>query len=231
MLLVVALFATTMMAKSQEMSSSDLKPTSGYTVEVNFLPANTSSPVSMQALKGRMFLSENMAVRVGLNIGMNKTYDENIAGGTSTNPNEEVTNSYFIFGLTPGIEMHMEGTKRLSPYFGAELGFFTKSSKGEIVNNGNTSGNKLETTGCWTDGSNKAYSQFGLNVILGTDFYVSKNLYIGAEVGFGFANTSFKEIEVSTTTGSITNTITTPKSKDFSLGFNYNPCIRLGWAF
>jgi hypothetical protein len=36
---------------------------------------------------------------------------------------------------------------------------------------------------------------FGLNLLAGTDFYFADNIYLGAELGFGFQTTSNKDTE------------------------------------
>lgn len=215
----------------QEMQDNgSYKPTSGFTTEVNFLPANTSAPISMNCLKLRMFLSESMAIRLGFDLGMHSTKSTVVANDPA-NPNEETKNSYFLFGLRPGIEMHMGDMSRLSPYVGAEFAFVTKSSKTEITNYNNVNNNTVETKNVWFSGSNPGYTEISFNLLLGADYYFSQHLYCGAEMGLGFANTSFKEQKVTTTVSNISITVTQPKSSSMDLGINYIPAIRLGWAF
>lgn len=228
-LLFVSAFTFITVAQERQDDGS-FKPTSGFTTEVNFIPANTAAPISMNFLKLRMFMSESMALRLGFDLGMHSEKSTKLSTVT-TDPNEETKNSYFIFGLNPGIEMHMGDMPKLSPYVGAELGISMKTSKTTVTNAGNVNNNTIETTNCWADGSNPGYFELSLNFILGTDYYFSKHLFMGAEMGLGFANTSFKEQKQTATSGGVSITVTNPKSSSMNFGINYNPAIRLGWAF
>jgi len=228
-LLFISAFAFITVAQ-EKLDDGSYKPTSGFTTEVNFIPANTAAPISMNFLKIRMFMSESMALRLGFDLGMHSN-KSTVMSTVTTEPNEETKNSYFIFGLNPGIEMHMGDMPKLSPYVGAELGISMKSSKTTVTNAGNVNNSTLETENKWADGSNPGYTEFSFNVILGADYYFSQHVFMGAEMGLGFANTSFKEQKETATSGGISLTVTTPKSSSMNLGINYTPAIRFGWAF
>lgn len=211
--------------------NAQYKPTSGFTAEVNFRPF-TATPIQVNYLKARMFLSENMAVRLGLELNsFGKTDKAVFNAGTPTELIEETKSSYFIFGLNPGIEMHMPGTDRLSPYFGAELNFSMKSSSTDITNKGGNANKTEKYEGCWSDGTNNAYSIFGLNLLFGADYYITKSLYMGAEMGLGFQSRSGKDITFTATTGGVSNSYKVPGGSETNLGVNFNSAIRLGWAF
>ncbi len=222
----------------QEMQDNgSYKPTSGFTTEVNFVPANTSMPISMDYLKLRMFMSENMAIRLGFNFNMRSEKYENLPPVGSTAPIEKTKNSYTIFGIVPGIELHMGDMPKLSPYVGADLGFFLKSSKTEITNWGNEN-YTYESNGAWSTAgiypvptvlSEQGYTQIVFNLVLGTDYYFSKHFFTGIEIGLGLENTSYKEIKITSNRPDVSETI--PKTKIMNIGFNYNPAFRLGWAF
>jgi hypothetical protein len=181
----------------------------------------------MDYFKMRMFLSEKQAFRLGVDLAM-ASEKSTINNGTNK-PESTLKNSYFVFGLHPGIEMHYKGTDRLSPYSGAEIGFVMKSSKGSCDNLNGNANDKKETKKVWTDGTNQAFSSLGLNLFTGFDYYVLKSLYLGAEIGFGFATVTDAETTVTTTAGNTTTEVKTPKSSGMNLGFNYNAAIRLGW--
>lgn len=205
-------------------SNAQFKPSQGdFSAEVNFRPLS-ANPIQIDYLKGRMFLNSNMAIRLGFEFNSySNTTKTDFSGIT-----EETKSSYFVFGLRPGIEFHMKGTDRLSPYYGADLIFSTKSSSKEITNTGGTSGKTVKYEGAWDNtGTQAAYTMIGLNLVFGTDYYVTKNLYMGAELGFGFISTSYKDISYP----SGTTTITIPGASESNLGVNFNSAIRLGWAF
>jgi len=210
-------------------------PTSGFSAEVNFNPLSVSnSPISLDYLKARMFLNENIAVRLGFELN---SYSEDSKSVSNPGPNQivqETKSSYFIFGLHPGIEYHIKGTDRLSPYVGAEINFSMKSATSTITNYQNVSGESIKYDGGWDNAgtTNPAYTKIGFNIICGTDYYVAKHLYLGVEVGLGLSSTSYKDV---TTTYTIPNTTitptTTPGGSNTSVGVVYNSLIRLGWSF
>ena len=72
---------------------------------------------------------------------------------------------------------------------------------------------------------------FGLNLVLGADWYFSKHIYMGTEVGFGFQSISEKDTETTNSTGPGTDTATQLNGSTFNLGPNVNGAIRLGFLF
>lgn len=217
MLLVVALFATTMMAKSQEMSSSDYKPASGdIAIEVNAAPFS-ASPISINGLKGRYFISDNMVARLGLTV---KSLSKKTIDNTDPNNTVESKENMFSFGLQPGIEIHRDVTNRFNTYFGGELLFSTQSAKTEVK-----SGSTTTTQDGVGMGVRKGTS-FGLNAILGGDYYITKKIYLGAEIGFGFISEKSPELKWGDP-----SVVQMAEEKNFGLGFNYNSMFRLGFKF
>lgn len=218
---LVAVMALTVAVQAQD----DIKAGS-VSLEVQFLPAN-NVPIQLDYLRARYFLSENMAVRVGFLLNRYAESDENT--NTATPPVTEIESySHLTFGFFPGIEMHFPVGERLSPYVGAEIGFMSKSSSSEIQNVNNVSGVNISSSGIWVDGTNQAYSSFGLNLVTGMDFYIYQGLYMGVELGLGFESFGFKDFSI---TSGATTVTTTSNAKQSSLGLNTVNAIRLGWKF
>lgn len=193
-------------------------------VEVNFIPLSTTdTPIQLNFLKGRFFLSDNMAVRLGFMFDIS-TISDTQPDPANINNIEKETDRITDFGLMPGIEIHFPLGNRVSPYVGAELGFTTRSTKYEYSTNFNN--DNITQTGIG------GFTQFGLNMLVGTDVAIYKGLYLGAEFGFGFSTTSFPDVVTTATTGGVTVTETiVDNSSVFSLGTVFNPAIRLGWTF
>src|SRR5688572_13378152 len=108
--------------KAQNTASGEggIKPASGdITMEanVNLLNGNVNLSNSLNQIRGRYFLSDDMAFRLGTNIRYR-----------SDDPEVNIKTSTFEFSLAPGIEKHFAGTNRLSPYIGADLLFGFKRS-------------------------------------------------------------------------------------------------------
>ena len=200
-------------------------------LEVQFAPLS-ASPVSISGIRLRIFNSETSAIRLGLFLGGSNT--EEITQETNTEIDAlELINvdKSFDFSIRPGYEMHFAGTDRLSPYVGAELLFGMSNSTSEVQeqyldDNDNEQVKTLITkTGT---------STFGLNVVAGADFYFSDAIYLGAELGFGFASVKDKEIEKTwenPADGDKDDTDTLGNTKSSSWGPNYQGTIRLGWLF
>lgn len=86
--------------------------------------------------------------------------------------------------------------------------------------------------------SERAFSSYGLNLLLGTDVFVYKNLYMGFEIGIGYELTKHKQIKLEINDFGETdpkiieeNKSTYPSSKTSDFGFYSNNSIRLGVYF
>ncbi|MEO8148278.1 MAG: hypothetical protein ABI723_11600 [Bacteroidia bacterium] len=180
------------------------------------------------------------------------------------NPQADRSDKTFSFSIRPGYEKHFAGTERLSPYIGAEIIFTMSNTKSEVdsITLGNysiayddTSSLKYVpaayTTQTLTQKSGS--TTFGINLIAGFDYYIAKNLSLGAELNFGYYHTGYKDLEseyvknttsftsvtdinnVTHNTVSSTNAVTSaPKQKQGSssgFGPGVVTAIKLGWLF
>lgn len=216
MLLTIAIAMVSLYASAQESENSDFKPTKGsFATELNFNPfkGNLSFNNVLNQVKGRYFLSPQLALRLGFNIN---TLDSTQNYGTPYGSQASFTNDKRTsnsFGLNFGIEKHFKGTKRLSPYIGVDAFWGTKSTKQESSNNASTTTIK----NAWityqyiqspnppyyyttvTSVTENAYSRFGVTAVAGFDFYMAKNFFLGYEFNLGYSKTSYKTPEVTVT--------------------------------
>jgi len=200
-----------------------LKPSAGdFTAEVEFRPLS-ASPINLTYFRGRFFISNELAVRTGVNIYYKTQKDEPNDG------KDESKQSTLLFGIYPGIERHFRNMKRLSPYIGGELGIAYKTSKDTYTSNSETGQFETVYKGAWSDGSERGYFSLGLNLLIGTDYYISKNLFVGIEMGFGLQTITDSKVNVERT-GYPDDTYS-EKSNTMEIGINYNSAIRLGYAF
>lgn len=208
---------------TSNVNAQDYKPAGGEkNIEVNFAPLG-GNPISINNLRFRYFKSSDMAYRLGINIVSNSNTTETVeTNGAGDDVTLEDVTSNFGISINPGIEKHFAGTDRLSPYYGAELNFSMNSSKEtDQEQNATFDGTDESET---TDGA----TTFGLNLLLGADWYFSKNIYMGTEVGFGFSTTSNADTEFTPAQG---DGVSTPNGGSFNLGPNFNSSIRLGFLF
>jgi len=222
-ILVLILFTSvSLLSSAQNDNSESMKPSDGYTLEVNFTPFDGPNMISINSLNFRMFLSNENAIRLGLILNRQAWKTDNEKAGDDMYINKQST---FLFGLKPGIEKHFTGTNRLSPYFGAEIDFRLFAAKAE-----ETIGSEINEISGATDEdfTNRKYVYFGLGLVAGTDYYFSKNIYLGAEIGFGYGIKSYGSVDI--TEGNTTTTVG-DKTTESMFGQNFKPALRLGWKF
>jgi len=177
------------------------------------------------------------------------------------------------FSIAPGLEYHFGKWERMSLYVGGELFFGVTTSKSTIDENKTSlnyrnfdsypSENYVYTEKVDYESSTEAknckrgygygnndYIQnapmaFGINALLGMDFYIYKGLYMGAEFGLGYAyqtylKGSYKENSITVTTPDIGTPDIKDNSKEVKVedkisagnfSVRYNPMIRVGWKF
>jgi hypothetical protein len=179
LVLALALVATfTALAQdSLSVSTSELKPVAGNrTAEVGF---NFESGTFLKGgqLRFRKFNTDTKAMRLGISADLDKILVD------------EITATYAAITVTPGIERHFAGTKRLSPYIGAELPLSYAYSRYESPNR--------TIKGAWDEGNqNRAHIGIGVNALAGVDLYLIKNLYVGFEFGTGISYQRDQKVEV-----------------------------------
>jgi len=230
LLLVVAFAAVGTFAFAQKPVAGDRTAEVGLNLQTGTAPISYNVP----ELRFRMFKSEDMAYRLRANIGsMSRTYSQDI-GGVAW---EAKDNSGINIALAAGVEKHFAGTKRLSPYIGAEVGINFGTGRtveatnddapvfagfGSGITSGNVAaGNKYEQ---------KFGSTFGLGIgaVMGADYYVADGVYVGVEFGLGLINiTSTGEGEITTQAGSAKG----GKASSFDLFGVTGSGVRLGYKF
>ena len=188
---------------------------------VDFRPFNNGGKEMFEniGINASYFITDKDALRLGLNFGLN-----NEKQGESTATTTKDTRKSTLFGIAAGYERHFGKFDRLDIYAGAEAELSLKSSSAKSENTAGYSEIKGAQS---TAGANRGYTQFGVGVFTGANFYVYKKLYVGAEIEFAFSNTSWKKIETSNGT---TSTEIAPKATGTELKFAVNPALRLGWT-
>ena len=155
------------------------KPTAGtYIMEATMTPDITgggifslpslNSDLGMLGVKVRKFSSDTKALRMGANL-------------TIMNSGEEDVDTEFTVGASLGVEHHMKGAERLSTYWGYEANLGYVSSNGtQLAEDDELFGVKHTKFG------------FGANAFTGFDYYIMPKIYLGAEVSYGLAVTNKK---------------------------------------
>lgn len=226
-----------------------------WTAELNVNPfqGQISLNNALNQIKVRYFATDNLAYRLAFNIN-NVRRDNGQSSAYGSNPieNSDIKKST-TFGLNLGFEKHLTGTRRLSPYIGAEIAFGMKSAKETIDSKQSTT----EIKGGWQstqvlqynngngtyyytsiNNTDIGYQSFGINIVTGFDYYVAKNFFFGYEMLLGYNYTKYTKVETTFTpkpgqtsqTGA-NNSYPDQTGKEHSFGPKIINGIRLGYTF
>lgn len=231
-LLLAGLAASTLAASAQNHQHEDFKffkPKKGdFTTEAGLVGGILDSDFTLNnnsgMLRGRYFMKNNLALRVGMNLSI-ANEKENVYGAASALGFSSTTNT--TFALHAGIEKHFKGTARLSPYIGGDIlfGLNCLNEKSDANNDGVYQAN-YSTSLKRTDVS------LGLRGVVGADYYIAPKVYLGGEVGLGLMKTWAGDATYEYNDG-ITSSVNTISSTGST--FNFSPTIvtgvRIGFVF
>lgn len=224
-IIIIAIFGLVNTAYSQ--SEEQYKATSGITTEVGFSPFDSEGPViHLTNLNVRWFFKPDYALRLGLTPNYHSEFQDKVASSPAT-----FTNKGFGMRLNPGIEKHFAGTDRLSPYIGAELIIQSSTSKFLIEYDTISQIGNLNEEIIYGKSDETKRNRFvaGVGLFAGTDFYISKNLYMGVEFSYNFQNV-FPSKFTRKIDGKEIDQFQS-ESSGFSLNSSTEGMIRLGWKF
>ena len=142
-------------------NGGDIKAAGGeVTLEanVNILGNNVTLSNSLNQVRVRYFLSDEMAARLGAHLSFNTNV-----------PAPDAKTRAMEFSIAPGVEKHFAGTNRLSPYLGAELVLGIRSAHYELDGPGNSS---VEVKGSFgpADNTNRGFFLVGVGAVGGFRF-------------------------------------------------------------
>ena len=177
----------------------------------------TDFQLNTSGVKFRYFLKEDLALRLGLNVG--NTKNELVTG---VDPNLLTTTvKASDFAVTLGVEKHFVGSDRLSTYAGADLVIGSASTNTDAINQ---NGNYSKTSG-------GAGTKFGVRLLTGADYYIAKKVFLGVEAGISFLSGKDKDGVLETKTGNVVVTTTTTGAKRFNIATAVFGGVRLGYQF
>ncbi len=158
-----------------------------YSLEGNVNFSKDGMAWNSPDLRLRYFFKDNMAARItlGRSTGSTKftedvstTVYDSLGNATVTTSTVDRETSSSSTNVNLGIEYHLPGTDRMSPYFSGQIGFGRGS---------NTDANDNETSS----------NSMGFGIGAGLDYYLVENLYVGVEFGLNY-NSSTDENDVKT---------------------------------
>lgn len=255
---ILLMMVSSVVISQNEENSLTIRPANkNFAIELDFIPFSQDGPINLNTFRSRLFLSQNLALRLGFNIDQQNLTNEvprlfNEGDGNNLLKFDTYEMDYFVWGINAGVEYHVLKNTRVSPYIGLDVGFEKKSSSYEDEINFrqyNSPGysyevKKTEVENAWWDQiiyydpygdpfydyvpSERAYNAWTLNIVAGTDIYILKHFYTGIELGFGLNAIKYKEAIVKED-GVVL--LKYKESKDNTFGLNFNNAIRIGFWF
>ena len=202
-----------------------------FTTEIGVnLSSNSSinSTINSFGLNGRYFFKSNIAMVGGLSGSYNKTdkaFYELPDGSGKKGSDKRITKNVEI---SLGIQKHLKGTKRLSPFIGGEVFSNFGSNK---ISRINTNGSTYDESFTYDIASKN--QTFGVRAVVGFDYWIAQGLYIGAI--FKPISISYKEEKddvITITDFGVTTNRVSPGSKVLQMNtFERMANIRFGWVF
>ena len=238
-IVLLALLATTGFGASAQkgklaafFDSDGLKPKQGkVTTEFGLTGGILNSDFTLNEgtgnlLKFRYFVKDKLALRLGANIGINNRTENFYTNVSSKEGFLKTVNSAVLINL--GIEKHFDGTRRLSPFVGADILFGMNTLSRETEN---SDGNRFVDNLMITETGPSSFGM-GLRGVIGADYYIAKHVFIGVEAGLGLMYAKAGEIKTTVTLNNST-TVNTRNSEgsNFNLGANMVSGVRIGFVF
>jgi outer membrane protein W len=197
------------------------KPESStYSLEAQF--GIDGTPIASPTIRGRYFIDQKMAVRVQVGFW---TDNNSVPVSEPFTPNYgRIDDQTLNYGLGAGIEMHMEGTDRLSPYVGGQFNWNRNIFNQEWFDAENTSTYKPGFSRVITSATNR----WGIDLLAGADYYFAQNIYLGVEIGY------YLGIEVQGDRAEVLNNQpvnVTEEDTRYDIAPGSVAGLRLGWRF
>jgi len=234
-LIAVCLLLLPLVGHSQTTETIEFKPqTDENTLELLFDPgaifgSNNNGQFQLDGgLKYRRFMTANTAVRMQFNLSAtSSSYSPNYE--TDAEESLKSKSSNFDLLIAPGLEKHLAGTSRLSPYLGAQalIGLSTSKEKSEYKI---YSDDNIYTETIRNPNGNDVFS-IGAGVFAGTDFYVMEKLYLGLELGYSLVYSKGLKSKYKSDQEGVEEVESTNKASYFEMAPNAQAKFRIGWAF
>lgn len=209
------------------LNAQDFKPLKGgWTTQVGMaLTANAPNVISL-GFNGRHFMKDRLAFRlsvISLNTKEVTNFAENPDGSGAKGKFTEKTR---VNSLLIGIEKHCLGNRRLSPYFGFELGY----GGGKVLSDGENA-DAFGFENSYTYKSSLGIRQAVFAGFMGFDYWITEGIYLGIEYAPFTLNLTFlsDEVEEETQFGQTVKEVIPKSSYSEFTTLNAFPVFRLGW--
>ena len=201
-----------------------LKPVSGEkTLELQFAPFGDNSE-SLFGIKYRKFGPSGNAFRLTTNFQWLIDSEVTQPEGQGLAELKDVNSLVFI-SIKPGFENHFKGTERMSPYFGMEFDLAYQYTK---LKSDVQAGSVVRTDKYVNQ---DGFLRVGVNFLFGFDYYFSKKVYVGSEVGFGLGYTYKLPLIFKSDQSGLDIDEAQNRGNAFALGTVFQGQLRFGYVF
>lgn len=200
---------------AEESSSGGMAGAGDLLFEVTGTPFGTDgSLLNFSEFRARYFISENLAVRLGMDMALNND---------QLSPDLVINDSYY--GLMPGVEYHFVNDGAFRSYAAVDLTFDQQISTRKSTTGANVIGatNYVGSNGQETI-VGRGYMQFGGRLSIGAEYHFNSRFYIGGELGFQYGYRMNDEVIVDNEivqTSTVTNLGYLTTANSIKVGFRF----------
>ena len=193
-LLLAFLVLSIVIVNAQSDTLKPIKGDWGFSLNItgiinNITGENNKDTLGQYNLFARHYIKNDIAIRLGFGVSYlnQNTFNEDsvtiVSTGSRALEVKDSSISRFDFKVAVGIEKHLGTTKRLDPYLGGELAIIRigATNINSSIDLTDVTGTAKEKTIIKQDGG----VGFGMLGIAGFNYFLSKNLSLGAEFGYG----------------------------------------------
>lgn len=196
-----------------------------YTFEgtLNIQLMNQPLGIGFEEIKMRYFISEKKAYR-GRGMVTMSTINKTISGTNGESAKVYETNQSFT--VAGGFEKHIKSKNHISPYYGIEAQFSIISKTIDGSNTDDAINFKKDYKYSSANTSRGIY----LGGVIGLDYYLNSDFYIGTELRYGYQSMSLGNLDKSVT-GPLSLKSGESLGTNTSLAMSYTNGIRIGYKF
>ncbi|MGJ3234600.1 outer membrane beta-barrel protein [Marivirga sp.] len=202
-------------SSEEEGSSGGMAGAGDLLFEVTGTPFDGSSLLNFSEFRARYFITEEMAVRLGMSMNLNNNQQT---------PDVVINDSEW--NLMPGFEYHFVNEGSFRSYAAADLMIgqriaSRKSSTGPTVLGANFDPSFYDPTNSLP---NRGYTQFGGRLSIGAEYFFGERFYVGGEIGFQYVRQNNVEVFLDG------ESFQAPTSRSFGF-LNTTNALKIGFRF
>lgn len=198
------------------------------TSELGVSLSTSGSTINSFGLNFRYFKRSNMALTTGISGSYSRTEENYTQFADGSGDRGQYISINHNMDFSVGVQKHFPGTKRLSPFIGAEVfsvfsGFKNKGDDGDA--------NRYRSSYSYSD--KLTTRRPGIRAVFGFDYWITQGLYVGAIYQpISLSNLIESDVTATTVQNGVTSTNFYPGGRTLNLNTGSRVgSIRVGWVF